>query len=165
MKKQRSLIKIGNMTYMSPKAAGDLWNMKYQSVTAACVDGRVIGAIKDSSDKFIIPIDAFKPLDKEEIRKLMITTLYLKNRPSFDIGFNDNEQIVKLYTYLEGIGYIEPFNSSSNKIPYEAILTDKGMHLATEGGHVDIDWCNIGITVIQIAASMITIGQAAAIIL
>lgn len=160
MTKQRALIKIGNMTYMSPKLAGDLWGIKYQSVTAACVDGRVIGALRDSSGKFIIPIDAYKPLEKEDIRKLMITTLYLKNRPSTDIGYTDNEQIVKLFSYLEGIGYIEPFNINSNKIPYEVVLTDKGMQLATKGGHVNIDWCNIGITLIQVAASIITIGQA-----
>ena len=36
---------------MSPKAAGDKWNMSPQKVTAACKDARVVGVTKDSGDR------------------------------------------------------------------------------------------------------------------
>ena len=131
-------------------------------MTAACADGRIIGACKDTSGRWIIPVDAIHPLETEQIRLLMVTTVYLQNRRNHVLDYTDYADIVSVYSYLQQAGYIEPFNSYSNRIPYEVVMTDKGVKLATEGKPLDLNWVTIGTTVIQVAASVLTIAQAIA---
>ncbi len=155
---QRKLVEIDGRKYMSPSAAGDLWNMKHQAVTRACIDGRIVGATQDSSEKWIIPIEARKPLETEVIRQILICILVLKNRQE-SIDRQSLEDVNKVYQYLIDVGLIEKTDEKTIDSIRNLVLTDKGMKIATEGKHTNIKGINAGTTVVQLVASVITIWQ------
>lgn len=157
---QRKLCEINGVKYMSPSAAADLWNISTQKITAACKDGRIEGAILDSSDKWIIPVNARKPLEKAEIKTLLVGTLCLKNKPNTLPHEMTSLNIDIIYDYLYHTGYIEQFDRNSDRIPFDVILTDRGMKLATEGSTPSVNWVNAGLTIISIASDIITIWTA-----
>ena len=141
--RQRMLTELNGITYMSPKAAGDKWNMSPQKVTAACKDARVVGAIKDSGNRWIIPIDSPCPLEKEQIRTALIAVLAAKNWPGTRLpGGTD-----LLFDYLRAIDLLEGTDT----------LTDKGMQLATAGKSASIDWKNAGATILSVIGSLASI--------
>ena len=147
--KQKSLIELNGIKYMSPKAAGDLWDMSSQKVTADCQAGRVVGAVKDSGNHFIIPVDSPKPLDRETIRRTLVALLAMKNKPG-KYGSNcANES--KLFDYLCGLNLLEGRNL------YSAELTERGMEFATSGKPVRINWIDAGVTVLNILGSLSSI--------
>lgn len=151
---------IDGKRYVAPGIFADACGCSSQKITAACKDGRIVGAYRDLSNHWLIPVDAPMPLEKERIRELMVACVYLKNRPELPIDYHDHESIVAVYTYLLNTGYIEPFDENSDRIPYEVVLTEKGMEVATGGNKINLNWLQIGSTVIQVAASIITIVQA-----
>ena len=160
MAKQRAVFEINGKTYYSPKAAAGKWNISYQAVTNACKDGRIVGAFIDSTNQWCIPDIAMKPLDKKIIRKILIITLYLKNNPLLRVSELDNYDISKLYIYLKETEYIKSFDEESDRIPYEVVLTDKGMDLVLEKNRIKIDWANISTILIQCIPSFLEIGVA-----
>lgn len=153
------MCEINGQRYVTPSVFASGCGCNTQKITAACIDGRIIGACKDTSGKWIVPIDAARPLELEKIRELMVSSLYLKNKPDTVLDYSDQAQIDRLYTYLQLTGYIEPFDHDSKRIPYEVTLTSKGMKLATEGIPLSVNWLKIGSTVIQVCASLLTIIQ------
>ncbi len=146
---RKVLVEIDGKKYMSPKAAGDLWDMSTQKVTAECKAGRVAGATTDTGGHYIIPIDAKKPLDSETIRKILISLLAMKNRPGSE--FIDEEGAFELHDYLCDIGLIEGDDLKT------AILTNKGMELATSGKPIEVDWVNASLTVFNILGTIMSI--------
>ena len=156
---KKKMCEIDGKRYVLPSVFGNAIGWNKQKVTAACADGRIIGASHDTSGSWIIPVDAVKPLEIEQIRLIMITTVYLKNKPTHVIDYSDHDSILALYKYLEDTEYIEPFDTNSDRIPYEVVMTEKGLKLATEGRPVCLNWLKIGTDVIQLAASIITIVQ------
>lgn len=146
---QKTLIEIDGKKYMSPKAAGDLWDMSPQKVAAECKAGRIVGATKDSGGHFIIPIEARKPLDAETIRKVLIALLAMKNKPGTNLL--DENGATELHEYLRDIGLVEGQNLRM------AVLTNKGMELATTGKLVEVDWPNAAVNVISIIGSLASI--------
>ncbi len=160
MAKQRSVFELNGITYYSPKAAADNWKMSHQAVTSACKDGRIVGAIQDSTNQWCIPNTSMMPLSKETIRKIMIITLALKNTPNIMISGLENYDVHKLYAYLRDTNYIKPFNENSSRIPYEAILTEKGMDLVIESKKIEMDWTNIAVLLVQCIPSFLEIGAA-----
>jgi hypothetical protein len=157
---KNKMCEIDGKRYVIPSVFGDGIGWNCSKVTAACKDGRIVGACKDTSGKWIIPTDTVKPLETDQIRSLMITTVYLKNKPNHVLDYSEHDSIVAVYSYLQQTGYIEPFNSSSERITYEVVMTEKGLKLATEGKQLSLNWLSIGTTVIQVAASILTIAQA-----
>lgn len=102
---------------------------------------------KDTSGRYIIPVDTWKPMDKESIRTVLVALLAIKNRPesisAAPTGINE------LKEYLAASGYIEDcieFNS--------AILTDRGMDVATSGKAISIDWPNAAQKIISVLGSV-----------
>ena len=156
---QKKMCEIDGKRYMSPSSAADLWNTSYQSVTRACQEGRIPKACKDSGGKWIIPVDACAPLDSENIRKLLISTLALKNGNIIVPQSLSIENVRRVYTYLSEIGCVEPIEDITQRTPCEAVLTEKGFHIATEGTPLKLDWMNISTTFVQVVASVITIWQ------
>ena len=159
---RKKMCELNGKRYVIPSVFGNAIGWSGQKVTAACKEGRIVGACQDTSGRWIIPVDTMKPLETEQIRSLMVTTVYLKNRPNHTLDYSDHESTVSVYTYLQQTGYIEPFDAESERIPFEVVLTEKGIKLATEGKPLNLNWLNIGTTVIQVAASLITIAQAIA---
>lgn len=155
----KKMCEINGVRYITPKVFADCCDCSAQKITAACKDGRIIGAYKDMKNNWMIPCDALKPLELETIRKLMVATLYLKNNPGKEIGNIEHDVIIRLYDYLFQCGYINQFEHESKRIPYEVVLTEKGFKVATEGKKVNINWLNIGVSLIQVAASVITVVQ------
>ena len=158
MARQRTVFTIEGKTYYSPKGAGDNWLMKHQAVTAACIDGRIIGAFQDSKKGWCIPDNAMKPLPKEVIRKIMIIILSLKNRPNLVITDLEDYDTLKLFQYLRDIGCIRPFDESSDRIAYEAVLTNKGIEYVIGDKESKIDLANVAALFVQCLPKLLEVG-------
>lgn len=155
--KQKSLIDIDGKTYMSPSAAADKWcNISRQKIVSECKAGKIIGACQDSGKKWIIPIDTPQPIDNEAIRKILISILCIKNNSNWHTSESDKEKIKLVVDYLVGTGFLEQPNVETDDVG-NLVLTDKGIHLATEGKKININWVNAGITLIQVIGSVASI--------
>lgn len=158
MTKRRNVFEIDGKIYYSPKIMAERWQISYQAVAAACKEGRIVGVVQDLSNNWCIPDTAMKPLDKDSIRKILIITLSLKNTPDVNIVGLDNYDILTLYRYLRDTKYIKEFNENSDRIPYEATLTEKGMELVINNKKSFINWSDIGSMFIQCIPSFLEIG-------
>ena len=157
---KKTMVEIKGERYITPKPAADCWGMSQQAVTSACRDGRILGAFQDTRGKWLVPANACKPMEREDIRRILILSLALKNRPDQVINNNSFDQMVTVYRYLRDTGYIEDFDEKSERIPFEVVLTEKGMTTAISGKKINFDIFNAGTTLIQLIASVITIFQA-----
>ena len=153
---KKKMIEINGKRYVTAGVFSDNCDMNTQKVVAACKDGRVLGACKDSSGRWIIPTETYKPLETEYIRKVLVIVLYLKNWPEKEIDLSQYGNIVNLFIYLSKTGYIEEFDVNCERIPHEAILTEKGMALATKGEKLDFDWLRDSSMIIQTVAALLT---------
>lgn len=132
----QAILEIGGKKYMSTKTAAQLWDVKTRTVADYCNKGRIIDKFKNGNAGWYISIDEVKPLTTEEIRRLLILTIQLKNKPSLEIDWSlftfDDSKIELVYKYLAIQEYIERFNIENKKrIPYEVILTEKGIDVIT----------------------------------
>ena len=155
---RKSMIEIYGKRYVSPGVFGKPFGWSNQKVTAACKDGRIVGAIIDSG-KWFVPVDALRPLDLEEIRMLLIAILWKKNKTDNSFEEVDQASIVGILTYLEKTQYIEPFDKQSEMFLSNVVLTEKGFKLATAGKAVPPNWLERCTTLIQTIASVITIAS------
>lgn len=131
------LINIDNKIFMSTKAASDLWHLKPRTIANYCNKGKIINKFKNGRYGWYISVDEPKPLSKEEIHKLLVLTIQLKNNPKLEIDWStfnfDDSAIDSVYRKLVMLGYIFPYNLKDMKrIPYEIILTQKGLETATK---------------------------------
>jgi hypothetical protein len=134
--KYPSIIELNGKQYMSAKTAAGIWNLKPSTVSDYCIKGKVCQAIKYLEARWYIPIDAVKPLSNDEIRRFLILTLQLKNNPSLEIDWSvfpiKDPAIDTIYRYLVFREMIEPFKIfDAKRIPYEVVLTQKGLEFAT----------------------------------
>ena len=137
--KQRTIFDIDGKTYMSPKGAADKWNNISR---------------RDSTAKWIIPINAQQPIDDEKIRQILISLLCLKNNPNLETTDDKMSQIEVVVEYLKKTGFLKDDDSTNLR---DLVLTEKGIHLATEGRKLQVNWINAGITLVQVVASIMTI--------
>ena len=134
--KYQSIIELNGKKYMNTKTAANAWNLRPSTVSNYCAKGKICQAIKYFEKRWYIPIDAVKPLSDDEIRKFLILTLQLKNKPSLKIDWSefqgDKSARDTIYRYLVFRELIESFDISDEKrIPYEVVLTQKGLEFAT----------------------------------
>lgn len=134
-----ALLTIENHMYMSTKAAADLWGLHPKTVSNYCKSNKIINKFKNGSLGWYIRIDEIKPLTQEEIRRILILTLQLKNNPVCEVDWSlfnqDVSTIEKIYNHLVSLGYIQPFTIENPRhIPYEVVLTLRGMELVTSFG-------------------------------
>ena len=131
-----ALIKIENVTYMSTRAAAELWGLTVRTVADYCNNNKIINKFKNGRLGWYIRTDEIKPLTQDEIRKILILTLQLKNNLSYEVDWcvfnNTPYSIENIYKQLYYRGYIQEFSvENDKKIPYEVVLTQKGMELST----------------------------------
>ncbi len=136
MSKYPAFIEYNGRKYMNTKTAADNWKIKTDSVAKYCSDGKIPGVFKYYEKRWYIPTDAVKPLSDEEIRRFLVLSLQLKNKPSLEIDWStftvDASLIETIYRYLVFREMIESFETGDVKrIPYEVTLTQKGMEFAT----------------------------------
>lgn len=136
--KYPSIIELNGQKYMNTKTAADAWNLRPATVAEYCKDGKIYNAKKYLESRWYIPVNAVKPLSNEEIRRFLILTLQLKNKPSLKIDWStfpsDYSSVELIYRYLVFRNMIENFDIQDKKhIPYEVVLTPKGMEIATSG--------------------------------
>ena len=147
-------------TYMSVKAAHDKWvDVSSNEITAACKDKRIVGVIQDPEGHYYIPVEAKRPMTPENIRTVLIATISLKNRPDDVTTITHTKGLREMYTYLSRIDMIEPFDiNDENRIPYDVIITDKGMDYMLSGNFFrNINWETVLMNVISIAGSIASI--------
>lgn len=136
--KYSPVIEYNGKKYMSAKTAADVWGLRPATVADYCCKGKIYGAIKYFEARWYIPVDAVKPLSNDEIRRFLILTLQLKNKPSLEIDWStfpgDYLSVELIYRHLVYCGMLENFDIKDKKrIPYEVILTQKGLEIATSG--------------------------------
>ncbi len=159
MRKKKNACVINGVAYYAPKTAGDIWGMKYQAVTKACEEERVVGATEDLSGSWMIPSTSLKPLDREQIKHVLICILSLKNRPDSLPADIKEENTLTLFQYLRDCKYIEPFDEKNKRIPYDAVITQKGMELVFQTPSIKIDWLNKAETVVKCFALLADIAK------
>ena len=134
--KYQEVIELNVKKYMSVKFAAEFWNMNPKTISKYCAQGKICEATKYRDRKWYIPVDAVKPLSNDEIRKFLILTIQLKNKPSLEIDRSkfstEMSTIDNIYHYLVSQEFIENFKITDKKrIPYDVILTQKGLEFAT----------------------------------
>ena len=132
----QSLIEVEGNKYMSTKTAAELWGLSSRTVSDYCKNNRIHRRFKNGKLGWYIHIDEIKPLSDTEIHRLLVLSIQLKNDPSLTIDwttFNfDDEAIDAIYQSLCQSGYIHSYSvSDKRRIPYEVILTQKGLEMAT----------------------------------
>jgi len=135
MRAQAILI-VDGQKYMSTKTAADLWGISARTVSDYCKNDRIHHKFKNGKMGWYIHIDEIKPLSDNEIHRLLVLSIQLKNNPSLEIDWStfnfDNRVIDVIYLNLVESGYIQPYNiDDKRRIPYEVILTQKGLEMAT----------------------------------
>ena len=125
--------------YVTSKVMAEIWDMKARNVAEYCRDHMVMGAFKDSSKRWVIPVDAKKPLNKSVIEKVLWLVLQLKNNPSYQIDYSvldvKSDDIAGTFDYLAALSLIEPFEKcEAAEIPYKALLTQAGMEVIRKAG-------------------------------
>lgn len=132
----QSLIEVDGNKYMSTKTAAELWGLSSRTVSGYCKNNRIHRKFKNGKLGWYIHIDEIKPLTDTEIHRLLVLSIQLKNDPSLTIDwttFNfDDEAIDAVYQSLYQSRYIHSYSvSDKRRIPYEVILTQKGLEMAT----------------------------------
>ena len=132
----QSLIEVDGNKYMSTKTAAELWGLSSRTVSDYCKNNRIHRKFKNGKLGWYIHIDEIKPLTDTEIHRLLVLSIQLKNDPSLTIDwttFNfDDEAIDAVYQSLYQSRYIHSYSvSDKRRIPYEVILTQKGLEMAT----------------------------------
>lgn len=138
-----SIIEYNGKKYMNAKTAADVWGLKSGTVADYCNKGKICGAIKYLEARWYIPVDAVKPLSNDEIRRFLILTLQLKNKPSLEVDWStfpcEYSSVELVYRYLVFRDMLENFDIADKKrIPYEVVLTQKGLGIATSGNNEKI---------------------------
>ena len=160
----QALLTIDGKCYMSTKAAAGKWNLQPKTVANYCKTDKIKNKFKNGRYGWYIRIDEIKPLSQYEIRKILILTLSLKNNPTYEIDWTpfqyDDSVIEKIYDYLHVNGYIQKFLIKDKKrIPYDVVLTPKGMELVTtiqkeekslKSNKILMDWLPIIINIAQL---------------
>lgn len=136
--KYPQFIELDGKMYMSTKTAAEVWNLKPSTVSEYCKQNKVFKAIKYLGARWYISIDAVKPLSDSDVRRFLVLTIQLKNKPSLEIDWTafqlDFATIEPIYRYLVYRELIENFGIVDEKrIPYEVVLTQKGLEFATSG--------------------------------
>jgi hypothetical protein len=152
---QKDLFEMNGIKYMTTATASDLWELPRHTIAESCKDKRVPNAVKDSSGKWIMPVDTMRPLKQDDIRLALLSLLSLKNRNNkIDNVSNEAKNVLK---YLVAIEAVEDFSDDYSNFPNNVILTDKGMHWATEGKKLPNNWFDSVTQIIQLLANLATI--------
>ena len=129
---QITTIELDGKKYMSTSFAAKHWGVTQNTVSQYCRQGRIYDCFQDEKKRWFISIDEIKPLKDDEIKRILFLSLQLKNNPSLPIDwstFDFDEKVIDIiYRNLANEKYIMEFNcSDKKKIPYEIVLTQKGM--------------------------------------
>ena len=132
---RKESFEIEGKRYVTTKVMAGFWDVSQRTVTEYCRDCLVIGAFKDSSNRYMIPSDAKKPLSKNVIEKVLWLVVQLKNNSSYQIDYSSlgvtTNDIEWAFKYLAALSFFEPISQECpvSEIPYKAQLTDKGFAL------------------------------------
>lgn len=132
----QALIEVDGNKYMSTKTAAEFWGLSSRTVSDYCKNNRIHRKFKNGKLGWYIHIDEIKPLTDTEIHRLLVLSIQLKNNPSLTIDWStfncDDNAIDVIYQSLYLSGYIHSYSvPDKRKIPYEVILTQKGLEMAT----------------------------------
>ena len=156
---------IDGKEYISTKQAATIWNVKPRTVANYCNKNKIKDTIKNGSGKWCIPLNAIKPLSEKDIHQLLVLTLQLKNNPNLPVDYSlfdfDLSNLRAVYDNLVYWEYIFPYDIEDEKrIPYDIILTQRGMQLATNFAKAKIPEFATSVTVwIGVLANISTILQ------
>ena len=129
---------INGRRYVTTDVIADIWGVKRATATEYCRAEIVLGAIKDSSGRWMIPVDTPKPLGKTVIKNVLCLVLQLKNDSNIKIDYDNvgvkAEDLPSAFEYVEKLKLIEsiPEGCPAEEIPYKVQLTREGMKLALE---------------------------------
>lgn len=142
--------------YKSTKETAQKWGVSVKLVTKYCREEKIPRAFKDpKTRKWLIPVNAIKPLNKKEVKEAIYYLLRIQNSMRMDEKATKDAiskiDFTGVYTYLIQYGYIT-FKTQSRNID-TLLFTDKGFSVLTSGISIQIEFRSI----IQIVAAFATI--------
>lgn len=131
-----AIVDINNEKYMSTKTAANLWGLSTRTVANYCNSNRIHRKFKNGKLGWYIHIDEIKPLTDIEVHRLLVLSIQLKNNPTLQIDWStftfDSSAIDVVYQNLVETGFLQPYVVTDyHRIPYEVVLTQKGLEMAT----------------------------------
>ena len=155
-------IEVDGKRYVTTKVMADFWGVSQRTVSRYCHDGLVIGAFKDASNRYLIPVDARKPLAKNVIEKVLWLVIQLKNTPSFEIDYSRTEiktgHLASAFQYLADLMLVTaPGDYPTEEIPYRVRLTQKGMDLIQGKKDPGKDWKAVINLILQLLPSLVSL--------
>lgn len=131
-----AILEINNEKYMSTKTAANFWGLSSRTVANYCNSDRIHHKFKNGKLGWYIHINEIKPLSDIDIHRLLVLTIQLKNNPALPIDWStftfDDSAIDVVYQNLVKAGFIQPYVVTDyHRIPYEVVLTQKGLEMAT----------------------------------
>lgn len=142
--------------YKSTKEIAQKWGVSVKLVTRYCREDKIPRAFKDSKTrKWLIPVNAIKPLNKKDIKESLYLLLRIQNSMRMDKKATKEAilgiDFTGVYTYLIQYGYIT-FKTQNRTID-TVLFTDKGFSAMTSGISIQIEFKSI----VQIVAAFATI--------
>lgn len=159
----KKMVEVNGKKYISSKLAAEAWEITQGTVADYCRTGRIKDCWKDACNRWFIAIDTIKPLSNAEVQRLLFLVLQLKNDPTLEINWSmftfDRGIIDLIYSNLVYEGYLKPFDiQEKERIPYEVILTQRGMEVALPRRHCKTDVSFSGV-IAQWAPTVVGIAQ------
>ncbi len=159
---KKDSVEVDGKRYVTTKVMAGFWGVSQRTVSRYCHDGLVIGAFKDSSNRYLIPAGARKPLGKNVIEKVLWLVIQLKNTPSFEIDYSTTEikpgHLASAFKYLADLMLVtEPGDYPTEEIPYRVRLTQKGMDFIKEKKGPDKDWKAAINLILQLLPSLVSL--------
>lgn len=121
---------------MTTKEMAEIWGISEKTVANYCSKEQIPNAEKNRG-VWNIPKRSIKPLNKDDIRRLLILSTRLHNNPELECDYSTfdfkEEDIRLVYESLFYRGYIHDIsNIDTARIPYELTITEKGFQLIDE---------------------------------
>jgi len=148
------------------KTAAERWGVTAGTVAKYCAAGFIPGALK-TGRVWRIPYGSIKPLNLDNMIKLLRLVNTLKHYPDFSVDYDSaglsDMNISKVFEYLVATGMVQRFDAltEAGRIPYVAKLTQRGLDLVTNNRKTKISIDNelilkAGLAIIaEVAAAII----------
>lgn len=128
----QKMIDINGKKYVTVKLVSDIWDCSQTTVRNYCKSGKIEGAFKDTSGRWLIPADCRRPLNDNQIKNLLIFIVASQNDLQDEFDYKDanvnSENIKNVYQQLADLGYVKHFKIRKNQnILHNIKLTNKGL--------------------------------------
>jgi len=149
--------------YVNTKEMSEIWKIDKKKIEKYCRNNLIPRAYKDSkSRRWRIPSNSTKPLDNDELLKLIFLILKIQNYLIIDSNYINKESktfddMLPALKYLELSGYIK-FKNNVNKFN-NIIFTDKSYSAINKGKTILVNTSSIIDIISGVLKIALTLGE------